>query len=167
MLKRRVHETVDASIFAEPKYVWSVSHTFKLPRNIVWAALKDADTWTKWLPLDKVIWTSSQPFSVGTTRIVEFAGQQAGEYFFGWEEGYSMAFRFTESKVPFDAFAESYSLRDVPGGCELTLKHAAKTNAFALLAIKPVARVALKQGMKKLEKYLLANRHQFEKIAVS
>lgn len=167
MLKRRIHENVDASIFNNPKYVWTVSHTFRLPRSILWAALKDADTWPRWMPLDKVTWISPAPFSVGTTRTVEFAGQTAGEYFFGWEEGYSMAFRFTESSVPFAAFAESYSLQDVPGGCELTLKHAAKANGLILLAIKPAARMALKLSMKRLEKYLLENRKQFEEVAAS
>lgn len=167
MPKRRIHEPVDASIFEEPRNVWQASHHFSLPRNIVWAALKDADTWPRWLPLHKVVWTSPAPFGIGTTRTVTLPAGEADEEFFGWEEGYAMAFRFSASPIPFDAFAEDYRLRDAPGGCELTITHAAKTHSLVLMLIKPVAKLALKQSMKKLEKYLLANRQQFEQQAIS
>lgn len=167
MFKRRIHESVDASIFDESKYVLNVSHKFNLPRDIVWAALKDAQTWTKWLPLDRVIWTSPKPFSIGTTRTVKFVGQEAHEYFFGWNEGYSMSFCFTESSVPVDVFAERYSLRDVDGGCELTLTNAVKTNELVLMTLKPVIRFLLKQSMKRFEKYLLANRGLFNNATFS
>lgn len=167
MPKRRIHERVDATIFDEPRNLWQASHRFSLPRNIVWAALKDADTWPRWLPLKKVVWTSPAPFGIGTTRTVTLPAGEAEEEFFAWEEGCTMAFRFSASTIPFDAFAEDYRLRDVPGGCELTITHAAKTNTFILMMIKPVATLALKQSMKKLEKYLLANRQQFEQSAMS
>jgi hypothetical protein len=157
MLKPREHEQVDESFISNPKYALSLTHKFRLPREVVWAGLKDADTWTKWLPLNKVTWTSPEPFAVGTTRTVEFSGQEADEYFFVWEEGFRMAFRFSRSSVPVAAFAEEYSLRDVEGGCLLTLKSAVKTNGLVRVALKPFLRVILKHSLRKMEHHLQKN----------
>ncbi len=84
----------------------------------VFAALEDAAAWPKWAPaIKKVTWTSPKPFGLGTTRTVDLvAGMVAEEEFIGWEPNRRMAFYFTRTSMPADAFAEDYVLSDMGDG---------------------------------------------------
>lgn len=84
----------------------------------VFACLLDGEAWPRWVPvIRKVTWTSPRPFAVGTTRTVDMrGGLSAEEHFFAWEDGRRMAFYFTRTSMPVDAFAEDYQLTDLGDG---------------------------------------------------
>lgn len=113
----RDHKTVGEAYLAGAPA--PVVHAFPFPPGAVWAALLDADAWTRWLPITKVTWTSPRPFGVGTTRTVEIGAQVVEETFFAWEDGRRMAFNFTRSSLPLSAAIEDYRVVATPGGCEL------------------------------------------------
>lgn len=80
------------------------------PASAAFRALEDARAWPRWAPvISKVTWTSPKPFGVGTTRTVQMrGGMLADELFTAWEAGRRMAFRFTRTNMPADAFAEDW-----------------------------------------------------------
>ncbi|RYF89823.1 MAG: SRPBCC family protein, partial [Caulobacteraceae bacterium] len=114
---KKTHRQVGEDYLAGAKQ--RVSHRFDLPASAVWAALLDGKAWTEWLPLTRVVWTSPQPFGVGTTRTVSIGEMDIDEVFFAWEEGRRMAFCFAASALPVSAAVEDYRVVEVPGGCEL------------------------------------------------
>ncbi|MFD1189304.1 MULTISPECIES: SRPBCC family protein [Phenylobacterium] len=138
-----------------------VSHSFGVPAAAVWAALLDAQAWTQWLPITKVTWTSPQPFGVGTTRTVEIGDAKVEEYFFAWEEGKRMAFRFAASPLPISAAVEDYRVVETAGGCEL--HWAGRASAIFPLNILVNKQLAggLKSGMPKLEAIIRAEPARF------
>lgn len=154
MFKLREQEKVSKDFLKDENYAISVVYSFQLPREVVWAGLRDDETWTKWLPIEKVTWTSPEPFTVGTTRTVVIAGKEVDEYFFDWEEGFLMAFRFDRSGAPVKAFAEEYRLRDVANGCELTLTSAVKANKFGQKIFRLLAKTILLKSLRKFDRHL-------------
>ena len=78
-------EAVGEDFIADESKIKRVSHEFPFPREVVWNALLDGETWTKWLPITKVEWTSPKPYKVGTTRTVWIGEQVVEEVFFGGE----------------------------------------------------------------------------------
>ena len=136
-------------------------HAFKVPAAAVWAALRDGPAWAQWLPITKVTWTSPEPFAVGTTRTVEIGEQVVREYFYAWEEGRRMAFRFEESSLPVSAGAEDYTVVPTADGCELLWS--GKASAIFPLGslITGQLRNSLAAGMPKLEALILAEPKRF------
>lgn len=136
-------------------------HVFKVPASAVWAALRDGPTWSQWLPITKVTWTSPEPFGVGTTRTVEIGEQVVNEYFYAWEEGRRMAFRFTDSSLPVSAGAEDYTV--VPNGAGCEFLWSGKASAIFPLGglITGQLRGSIAAGMPKLEALILAEPKRF------
>ena len=156
----KAHKPVGEAYLATAKQSSAV-HRFPFPASMVWAALLDGPAWTEWLPLSKVTWTSPQPFSVGTTRIVEVGSEVIEETFFAWEDGRRMAFRFEASTLPVSAAVEDYRLVDVDGGCEL--HWSGKASAFFPLGMLVTGQLTkgLKDGMPKLEALIRENPSRF------
>ena len=138
-----------------------IKHIFPFNRHVVWAALLDAETWTHWLPIDKVTWTSPEPLSLGATRTLEIGKNRIDEYFFAWEDQRRMAFRFDASTLPIIAFAEDYTLNDADNGCELVWRFHGK--AFPLLTpvINAMMRANGRKGFWKLEQHIKDNPTKF------
>ena len=112
-------DDVGEEYLADASKVHKVSHDFPYPQSAVWAALLDGDTWTKWLPITKVEWTSAKPYQVGTTRTVWIGDQRVDEVFFAWDEGSRMAFRFDRTTLPLKAGVEDYQVHKTETGCRL------------------------------------------------
>jgi hypothetical protein len=154
-------EQVGEAFLADPSKVKFVSHDFPFPASVVWNALLDGDTWTRWLPITKVEWTSPQPFGVGTTRTVWIGEQVVDEVFFAWEEGHRMAFRFDRTTLPVRACVEDYQILETPEGCRLDWRFRAK----APFPLGPLISMQMKSGLKKglpaLEAYIQENPAKF------
>ena len=85
-------------------------------------SLEGVDDWLAWVPvLNRVTWTSPQPFQIGTTRTVEMIGGiVGGEEFLAWESGRRMAFRFNEASMKkLAALGEDYLIEETTSGCRL------------------------------------------------
>lgn len=160
MAKMKQHKQVGEEFLATAKQASAV-HFFPFPAVVVWKALLDGPTWTEWLPLTDVTWTSPEPFGVGTTRTVEMSGQKIEETFFAWEDGRRMAFRFERSTLPVSAGVEDYQVVPVEGGCELrwTGKASGLFPVAQLLSFG--LRKGLQDGMPKLEALIKADPARF------
>lgn len=136
------------------------SHAFSVPAEAVWAALLDAKAWTEWLPITGVTWTSPQPFGVGTTRTVDIKQNKVEEYFFAWEEGRRMAFRFVRATLPLSAGVEDYRVVPTATGCEL--HWAGRTSGFPIgwLLAKALGS-GIRKGLPKLEALIKADPKRF------
>ena len=150
----------DRSYIEDESKILRLSHAFPFKKNIVWAALVDGDSWTKWLDLDKVTWTSPKPFRVGTTRTVEGQGILEEEFFI-WDEGERMAFYVTATDLPVKAFAEDYKLVDTPDGCEIQWAFRADANFLVKFMMKRAIKSAFLKGFVELEYYLGQNLDKF------
>lgn len=149
------------SYIEEENKLLRVTHSYPFPKAVLWAALVDGDTWTKWSGLSKVTWTSPQPFSVGTTRTVEGNGNTIEEEFFIWDEGERMAFYVTATNLPVKAFAEDYKLVDTPQGCELQWAFRADANFFVKFMLNRAIKSAFVKGLATLETYIGQNLDKF------
>jgi hypothetical protein len=111
-------EVVDLGYFESAPVRGLAEVTVNARPSEVFACLLDGAAWPRWVPvITKVTWTSPRPFSVGTTRTVDMrGGLSADEHFFAWEPDRRMAFYFTRSSMPVDAFAEDYQLIDLGDG---------------------------------------------------
>lgn len=156
----KVHKAVGEDYLARAKQASAV-HRFPFPPEMVWNALLDAETWTQWLPITKVTWTSPKPWGPGTTRTVEIGDQKVDETFFAWEEGRRMAFRFERSTLPVSAAVEEYRVVPVEGGCEM--RWSGKASAPLILGALVTAQLTkgLREGMPKLEAIIAANPDKF------
>lgn len=154
-------EQVGEEFLADSAKVKKVSHEFPFPADVVWNALLDGETWTKWLPITKVEWTSPKPFKVGTTRTVWIGKQVVEEYFFAWEEGRRMAFRFDRTTLPLKAGVEDYQIHDTPGGCRLDWYFRAKAPFLLQPLISGQMASGLKKGLPTLEAYIRENPAKF------
>lgn len=139
-----------------------VSHSLPFKKSVVWAALLDGESWTKWLDLTKVTWTSPQPFCEGTTRTVEGHSTMEEEFFI-WDEGERMAFYVTASDLPLvKAFAEDYKLVETPTGCDIHWAFRCDANFIVKFMINRAIKAAFTKGFKDLELYLGQNLEKFE-----
>lgn len=112
-------------------------------------SFEDAESWPQWLdPIDRVVWTSPQPFGVGTTRDVVGRVGTISERFFAWEDGRRMSFHITEADVPvLGAFCEDYEL--VPTGedeCVLVWRYGFECRGVYRLVQPAVAAVFRRMG---------------------
>lgn len=141
--------------------IQKLSHDFPFPPRAVWAALRDAETWTKWLPITGVEWTSPEPFGVGTTRTVWIGKQVVEEVFFAWEEGKRMAFRFDRTTLPVKAFVEDYQVHETPDGCRLDWRFGGKAPLFLGPLITAQMKSGGRKGLPKLEAWIRDNPGKF------
>ena len=152
----KVHKSVGEEYLATAKQ-GSAVHRYPFPPQMVWNALLDAETWTLWLPITKVTWTSPKPWGPGTTRTVEIGEQKVEETFFAWEEGRRMAFRFERSTLPVSAAVEDYRVVPVEGGCEMRWSGKASAPLFLGGLITAQLTKGLVRGQPKLEELIAAN----------
>lgn len=100
---------------------WSIDQ----PASAVWAELT-GDRPLHWCRGLAINWTSTRPFSVGTTRQAKVLGGVLAvqELFFIWEEGRRYSFYVTEANAPlFRRLAEDYIVEpEGPQRCTFTWK---------------------------------------------
>ena len=154
-------EEVGEDFLADTSKVQHLSHDFPFPPDAVWKALRDGETWTKWLPITKVEWTSPEPFGVGTTRTVWIGKQCVEEVFFAWEEGQRMAFRFDRSTMPVKAFVEDYQVHETPAGCRLDWRFRGKAPFILGPLIHGQMKSSGRKGLPLLEAYIRDNPEKF------
>ena len=78
--------------------------------------LRGDTVWTEWAGvIQRVEWTSGQPYGKNATRDVSLiGGMMVRELFFHWEENERIAFYVTESTIPkLSKFAEDYKVERV------------------------------------------------------
>lgn len=160
MSQKHTCEPVDLAFFDSAPYRFSNNIDIGVTPEQLFEVLRDPDAWSEWLSsITKVIWTSPEPFGIGTTRTVEMGKTMAGdETFVAWEENRRMAFRFdSASTKSFAAFAEDYVITPIPGGCRMTWTVAIKPAGGARIALavaKPfLMDLALRRYLKELRKY--------------
>ncbi|MEQ8559357.1 MAG: SRPBCC family protein [Henriciella sp.] len=158
---KKIEEAGEAFLDESSK-VQLLSHEFPFPRDAVWKALRDGDTWTKWLPITKVEWTSPEPFGVGTTRTVWIGKDVVEEVFIAWDEGHRMAFRFDRTTLPVKAFVEDYQLHETPGGCRLDWRFRGKAPFILGPIIHGQMKSSGRKGLPKLEAYIRDNPAKFD-----
>lgn len=154
------HKAVGADYLAADSTPPHVVQRLAVPPELVWAALLDAKAWSQWLPIDEVVWTSPEPFGVGTTRTVTAAGQTIEETFYAWEDGHRMAFRFEKTSLPVSAGAEDYRVVEAHGGCELRWWGKASGVPFGWLVGRQL-KSGIASGAPKLETLIKANPARF------
>jgi len=121
--------------------------------------LEDASAWPRWAKvITNVTWTSPEPRSVGTTRVVDMRGGLIGdEEFLVWEPPTRMAFRFNaSSEKTVQAFAERYDVVRTAEGCRLTWTLAldvAGPSRFFMPLGKPVMNLTFRWFLRKLRRY--------------
>lgn len=157
---KKLEEVGEDFLQDNPK-IQTLSHDFPFPPSAVWAALRDGETWTKWLPITRVEWTSPEPFGVGTTRTVWIGKQVVEEVFFAWEEGKRMAFRFDRTSLPVKAFVEDYQVHETAGGCRLEWRFGGKAPLFLGPLITAQMKAGGRKGLPKLEAYIRDNPAKF------
>jgi hypothetical protein len=125
---------------------------------------QDPVSWTVWAgAIQKVEWTSPQPFGIGTTRTVSMAGGMEGyEEFIAWDPGKHMAFKFTQSnKNSVTAFGEDYIVTDLGNGrCHLqwTMAMAPRGASTAIMTLfKSVMGWYVQKQANNLGKYITKN----------
>lgn len=126
----------------------------------IFDVFEDANAWTEWaLPIEKVEWTSPQPYGVGTTRSVHMMGDMIGyEEFVQWERGKRMAFTFEGcSKDTTRSFLEDYRVTDLGNGsCRVEWYMAMEVNGLSrrlMPLTRPAIRLANKLMFRKFRKY--------------
>lgn len=122
---------------------------------------EDAVAWTVWAPgLTKVVWTSPQPYGVGTTRTVYLrGGPVCDELFLAWEPGRETAFCFTStSEAVWRSFGERYRVEALPDGrCRLVWTVAYDPIGYFRVLhpwVRPMMRLALGTFMRRLARYV-------------
>lgn len=138
-------EQADAAFFlsAPIKIVHAIESN--VDTENLWRALTADDALVSWARgLTRADWTSTRPFGVGSTRLVEAAGGVASlkEKFFRWDEGTQMSFYVEAASLPgFRKFAEDVLVQQIPGGSRLTWTFAVEPQRWfspALTLSRPV-----------------------------
>ena len=126
----------------------------------VFAIFEDPKAWPEWFgAIQKVVWTSSKPHAVGTTRTVWLKGLTVDEFFFRWGQGRRFSFYFTATSLPMaHAFAEDYLLEELaPGRTRFTYTVGIEPRLLVALG-GPLSRMyfgsMFKSGCKNLERYV-------------
>ncbi|MBB5160447.1 hypothetical protein HNP02_000375 [Mycobacterium sp. AZCC_0083] len=104
-------EHVDLDFIASAPFRFVSTVDLAITPEQLFEVLADAESWPHWATLiTKVVWTSPEPRSIGTTRTVSMRGNIVGdEEFIAWEPFSHMAFRFNQSTSnALSAFAEDY-----------------------------------------------------------
>lgn len=140
--------------------VFVAEEVIKATPEQIFEVFEDAHSWTVWaMPIQKVEWTSPQPFGVGTTRTVYMMGGMNGfEEFVEWERGKRMAFTFVGcSKDATEKFIEDYRVTDLGNGsCKVEWYMAMETRGFSkhlMFLTRPLMRMANRRMFKKFKQY--------------
>lgn len=122
-------------------------NTVVLPASAerVFAIFRDGDAWPNWFGgMDKVEWTSPEPFGVGTTRSVWLGPLRVDELFFDWVDDRRFAFHFSGTSLPFvKTLVEEYVLEPLGDDRCCFTYTVAYDPAFPLSLTGPVGRAAL------------------------
>jgi Polyketide cyclase / dehydrase and lipid transport len=109
-----------------------------LPAADVWIDLTNENPLAWCRILQRITWTSSRPFGVGTTRTARALGglNVIRERFFRWEEGSRKSFYVEEASLPlFRRFAEDYLVEPTSEtSCRFTWTIAAEPRMPARIA---------------------------------
>ncbi|MFT4613472.1 MAG: hypothetical protein ACI9NT_000612 [Bacteroidia bacterium] len=126
----------------------------------IFEVFEDAHSWTVWaMPIQKVEWTSPQPYGVGTTRSVHMMGGLVGyEEFVEWERGKRMAFTFLgASQKATEKFLEDYRVEDLGDGtCRVEWYMAMEVAGFSrhmMFLTRPLMRVLNQRMFNKFKDY--------------
>jgi hypothetical protein len=118
---------VDVDFIDKAPVVLRKSIDLPVPAATVFEYFKDGGSWPKWFTdMKSVVWTTPEPFGVGTERTVTFkphlAGMALDEYFIRWQEGHRFTFYAKSWNLPLlDCLVEDYLLKDnKQGGCKYT-----------------------------------------------
>jgi len=144
----------------QTKNVFHSIEIVKATPEQIFDVFENAHSWTEWaLPIQKVEWTSPQPYGVGTTRNVHMMGDMIGyEEFVAWEPGKRMAFSFVGcSKNTTEKFLEDYRVTDLGNGsCRVEWYMAMEVAGFSrrlMFLTRPVIRIANRTMFRKFKKY--------------
>jgi len=161
-------QKVDLDFFSNAKILIVSDVTLACSPETLFNCFEDADAWAEWVSvINKVEWTSSKPFKVGTTRTVHMpGGMVAYEEFIAWDEPRHMAFRFNQFNRKFlKAFAEDYKVTDLGDNrCKLVWTVAMEQRGVAGLISPLIKRFIardLQKIMKELAKYMENEGHRF------
>ncbi len=106
----------DMSHFQRAKVRWTFHQDLPVTPDRLFDIFEDPESWPKWATgIGRVIWTSPDPYGVGTTRTVVFwGGMEVYEEFLAFDRGREMAFVFygTSERV-WSAFGEHYQVESV------------------------------------------------------
>ncbi|MBC3841112.1 SRPBCC family protein [Streptacidiphilus sp. 4-A2] len=123
-------EEADDSLFASAPLYHARSVEVPYSAEETWAALTGdgVSSWTK--GMQQLIWTSSRPFGVGTTREIHMGGGfTLRERFFRWEEGHRKTFSGVEGTRPiFRHLVEDYVVEPTGDGARFSWRWAAELN---------------------------------------
>lgn len=157
----------DASFYETSLLRFDNSVTVPVAAPILWRILEDDHSWTVWAGvIDKVEWTSPQPFGLGTTRTVTMAkGLMVGwEKFIAWEPGKRMGFCFTEATMDgVDRFAEDWHVTaNSDQSCTVRWVMCMEPRGFSkhlMPLTKPLMNWNFRRYLKKLSQYAQAQQH--------
>ena len=142
------------------KNVFVAEETVRATPEQIFEVFEDAHSWTEWAgPIQEVVWTSPQPFGVGTTRDVHMSGDLIGyERFIAWEPGKRMAFTFVAaSKDAVESFLEDYRVTDLgDGSCRVEWYMALETRGFSrhmMWLTRPIMRWSNRRMFRKFAEY--------------
>ncbi len=132
-------EDIDQRFFSDNKFAFTATATLNCTPDRLFEIFEDAEAWPVWAgAIQKVEWTSPQPFDIGTTRTVYMQGNLEGyEEFIAWERGKHMAFKFAgANKDNMYAFGEDYKVTDLGNGqCDLVWIMALKPKGFSKVVL--------------------------------
>lgn len=147
-MKQRKHQSVGPEFLATAPTRVVTTQRLPVTADVAFRCLEDAGAWDEWLGID-VTWTSA--LGHGATRTVATPLAPTDEYFFVWEDGSRMAFRFEASGLPVKAFAEDYVLSPVgDGACDLEWTVAISGNPIARAAVGAALKGMAVRGLPKL-----------------
>ncbi|WP_372860717.1 SRPBCC family protein [Spongiibacter sp.] len=149
------------TFFESAPFSYVAEQRFAVSASEVFASFENADDWPRWAPpIQRVEWTSPQPFGIGTTRTVHMLGGLTGfEEFIAWEQGREMAFCFTHaSRDNIQSFAERYEVDELgPNSCRVRWTMAMKPKGFSkyfLPVFSPVMQLGVTMMLKNLKRLL-------------
>ncbi len=157
-------DDIDMDFFQTTKFRFPATVELECTPEQLFLVFEDAHAWTVWAgAIQKVEWTSPQPFDIGTTRTVFMAGgMEVYEEFIALERGKHMAFKFTHSnKNSISAFGEDYIVTDL-GNCRcklqwiMAMKPKGASSVFMTL-FKPLMGWYVQSLANNLGKYVAAN----------
>jgi carbon monoxide dehydrogenase subunit G len=160
MAKTYPCERVDLDFIVRAPFRFVSTVDLAITPEQLFEVLADAESWPQWATLiTKVVWTSPEPHSVGTTRTVSMRGNIVGdEEFIAWEPFSHMAFRFNQSTSnALSAFAEDYRVVPTADGCHLTWVMAMKPSGVAgrlgMTVAQPVMEWLFQRFLHNLRRY--------------
>ncbi|GEM_PF-613690 len=153
--------SVDMTFFESAPFIYTAEEVINVSADTVFQSFENAEDWPVWAaPIQRVEWTSPQPFGIGTTRTVYMMGGLTGyEEFIAWERGREMAFCFTHSsKDNIVSFAERYQVEESgPNCCCVRWTMAMKPKGFSryfLPVFSPFMNMGVKLMLRNLRKLL-------------